>query len=263
MADTSSSARSTASLHLAVRCLDLTSLEGTETPEQVAALCEKAVSPDPEDSSIPSVAAVVLYPPLVSLAVDRLKGTGVKVASVAGFPRPTEPLPKRLAEIHSAIDFGADEIDIVMNLEAFNAGRLDEVKEEIVRAKEEAGDASLKVILETGELGSSERIGEAAALAMSAGADFLKSSTGKIGTGATPDAALAMMEAVRAFHEESGRAVGVKVSGGVRTADQAMGYMRIVEETLGSDWLAPDRFRIGASTLLDDLVVRLRQTAAG
>ncbi|MGH2691018.1 MAG: deoxyribose-phosphate aldolase [Actinomycetota bacterium] len=262
MADVPSAARSVGSLDLAIRCLDLTYLEGNETPEQVTALCERAVRPDPDEPKVPSVAAVVLYPALVAIAAERLKGTGVKVASVAGFPRATEPLPKRLAEIHSAIDFGADEVDIVLNLEAFLSGRRDQTTEEIERSKAEAGTAVLKVILETGELATENRIRDAALLAMSAGADFLKSSTGKIGAGATPEAALAMMDAVSDFHGQGGRAVGVKLSGGIRTADQALAYIQMLEERLGGEWLTPERFRIGASALLDDLVARSRRARA-
>jgi deoxyribose-phosphate aldolase len=263
MADVPAAARSTGSLDLVIRCLDLTSLEGDETSEQVAALCDKALRPDPADPEIPSVAAVVLYPPLVAIAADRLRGTSVRVATVIGFPVPAEPLAKRLAEIHAALDAGADEIDIVLDRQAFLSGRKEAAGEEISRAKEAAGSAVLKVILETGELESDERIREAAMLAMSAGADFLKSSTGKTRTGATPEAALVMMEAVRGFHGEGGRAVGVKLSGGIRTTDQAMGYMKMLRETLGEDWLTPDRFRIGASALLDDLVASSRQARAG
>ena len=241
-------------IDLAVRCLDLTSLEGDETPEQVTALCEKATRPGAE---LPSVAAVVLYPQLVSMAVERLRGTGVKVATVNGFPAPTEPLAKRLAEIHAAIDAGADEIDIVLDREAFMSGSNDAAAEGIRRAKEEAGSATLKVILETGELGTEKRIRDASMLAMAAGADFLKTSTGKVGAGASPAAARAMMGAVREFATEDGKAVGVKVSGGVRTTDQALEYMSLVEAELGSEWLTPERFRIGASSLLDDLVARV------
>jgi deoxyribose-phosphate aldolase len=263
VADLSSDPPLTSSLHLAIRCLDLTSLEGTETSAQIAALCDRAIRPDPENHETPSVAAVVVYPPFVSIAAERLRGTGVKVATVIGFPVPTEPLPKRLAEIHAALDAGADEIDIVLNREAFLSGRKEEAGEEISKSKEAAGSAPLKVILETGELASEERIRKAAMLAMSAGADFLKSSTGKVGTGATPEAALAMMEAVRGFHEQGGRAVGVKLSGGIRTTDQALGYIEMLEEKLGPDWLTPERFRIGASALLDDLVARLRAAGSG
>jgi deoxyribose-phosphate aldolase len=246
-------------LELAIRCLDLTSLEGSETQEQVRSLCEKAVRPAPNDPDVPSVAAVVLYPAMVLEAVERLKGTGVKVASVAGFPIADAPLDDRLEEIRGAVRSGADEIDIVLNRALFLSGRGAEAAEEITRAKEASGSALLKVILETGELGSVERITEASSLAMSAGAEFLKTSTGKVGEGATEAAAWAMMEEVRAFHMETDRAVGVKISGGVRQTEQALRYEELVEQTLGLDWLTPERFRIGASSLLDDLVEGLRR----
>lgn len=251
MGETPPESRTSSLVELAIRCLDLTSLEGGETPEQVAKLCEKAARPGP---GLPSVAAVVLYPQYVAMAADRLKDTGVRVATVNGFPMPTEPMAKRLAEIHAALDAGADEIDIVLDREAFTSGRRDSATEGIRRAKEEAGSATLKVILETGELRTEKLIREASRLAMDAGADFLKTSTGKIGEGASPKAARAMMGAVRDFADVDGRVVGVKFSGGVRTTGQALEYMGLVEGELGPEWLAPDRFRIGASSLLDDLV---------
>ena len=254
MSDAPSQSRATSSVDLAIRCLDLTSLEGDETKEQVLELCERGLRPDPGDASIPSVAAVVLYPSLVSVAASRLEGTGVRVASVAGFPTPDGPLEDRLEEIRGAVDDGADEIDIVLNRPLLLSGRPEEASEEIWRAREAAGPSMLKVILETGELKTSERIREAAGLAMEAGADFLKSSTGKAGIGATPEAALVMMEAARDFHRTKGTAVGIKVSGGVRTPEQARSYLEMLEETLGTDWLTPERFRIGASMLLDELV---------
>ncbi|MGH2711849.1 MAG: deoxyribose-phosphate aldolase [Actinomycetota bacterium] len=240
-------------IELAIRCLDLTSLDGSETPERIRALCERAIRPAPDT---PSVAAVVVYPPHVVTAADALRDSDVKVATVVGFPIPTEPLPKRLAEIHSAIELGATEIDMVLNREALEAGRSEEAADEITQAKEAADLATLKVILETGELRTDERIHRAALLAMSAGADFLKTSTGKVGTGATPEAAVVMMRAVGDFHGQTGKAVGVKISGGIRTADQALGYLEIVEGELGEGWLTPDRFRIGASTLLEVLLSR-------
>jgi deoxyribose-phosphate aldolase len=242
------------SYDLAIRCLDLTSLDGSETEEQVRALCGRALRPDAEDPTVPSVAAVVLYPRFVRLAAEILGDAPVRVASVAGFPFAEGSLESRLQEIRQAVADGAGEIDVVMNRSAFDEGREEEVSTEIAGAKQAAGPALLKVILETGELATSKRIEEAAHLAMSAGADFIKSSTGKVGSGITHDAALAMMEAVRDHGEETGRSVGVKVSGGVRTAEQALSYLELLEKTLGDEWLSPDRFRIGASSLLDQLV---------
>lgn len=262
MAEVPSPTHATNALDLAIRCLDLTSLDGSETPEEIEALCSKAVRPDPDDPSIPGVAAVVLYPVSVPVAARRLEGTSVKVASVAGFPSGTEPIEEQLEEIRGAVASGADEIDIVLNRSAFLSVLREQAAEGIARSKEAAGSALLKVILEAGELGSDELIREASMLAMSAGADFLKTSTGKVGIGATEPAALSMMEAARDHHRQTGRAVGIKVSGGIRKAGQALRYMELLEEALGRDWLTPDRFRIGASSLLDDLVAQVHREHA-
>ncbi|TMK81852.1 MAG: deoxyribose-phosphate aldolase [Actinobacteria bacterium] len=251
-------------LDLAIRCVDLTTLEGSDTPGKIVAMCAKAVRPDPTDPSIPSVAAVCLYPALVPVAVGQLKSTGVHVASVAGsFPSGLGPLPGRLDEIRAAVEMGADEIDIVLNRSAFLAGRYRQAFEEIVASKEACGDAHLKTILEIGELGSYDVIRRASVLAMAAGTDFIKNSTGKIGVGATLPGALCMMEAARDFFHQTGRRVGVKVAGGVRQAKQAIQYLVLVYETLGAEWMTPDRFRIGASTLLNDLLMQIHKERSG
>ena len=251
-------------LDLAIRCMDLTTLEGADTPGKVVAVCAKAVRPDPTDAAIPSVAAVVIYPALVPVAAGQLKGTGVHVASVAGaFPSGLGPLDERLAEIRDAVQMGADEIDIVLNRSAFLSGRYRQAFEEIAASKEACGATTLKVILETGELGSYDQVRRASVLAMAAGADFIKSSTGKIGVGATPPAALCMMEAARDFFHETGRRVGVKVAGGVRQSKQAIHYLVLVYETLGADWMTPDRFRIGASSLLNDVLMQIHKERSG
>ncbi|HMC36847.1 MAG TPA: deoxyribose-phosphate aldolase [Actinomycetota bacterium] len=251
-------------LDLAIRCMDLTTLEGADTPGKVVAVCAKAVRPDPTDATIPSVAAVVIYPALVPVAAGQLKGTGVHVASVAGaFPSGLGPLDERLAEIRDAVQMGADEIDIVLNRSAFLSGRYRQAFEEIAASKEACGATTLKVILETGELGSYDQVRRASVLAMAAGADFIKSSTGKIGVGATPPAALCMMEAARDFFHETGRRVGVKVAGGVRQSKQAIHYLMLVYETLGADWMTPDRFRIGASSLLNDVLMQIHKERSG
>jgi deoxyribose-phosphate aldolase len=251
-------------LDLAIRCIDLTTLEGADTPGKVVAVCAKAVRPDPTDGSIPSVAAVVIYPALVPVAVGQLKGTGVHVASVAGaFPSGLGPLDERLEEIRDAVRMGADEIDIVLNRSQFLAGRYRRAFEEVAASKQACGPVHLKVILETGELGSYDQIRKASLLAMAAGADFIKTSTGKIGVGATPPAALCMMEAARDFWHETGRQVGVKVAGGVRQSKQAIQYLVLVHETLGPDWMKPDRFRIGASTLLNDVLMQIKKERSG
>jgi deoxyribose-phosphate aldolase len=230
----------------------------------VTAVCSKAVRPDPTDPTIPSVAAVVVYPSLVPVATERLKGTGVHLASVAGgFPSGLAPLEERLDEIRRAVQWGADEIDIVLNRSAFLAGRYHQAYEEVALSKEATGSAHLKVILETGELGSYDQIRKASMLAMAAGADFIKTSTGKIGVSATYPTALCMMEAARDFHRQTGRPVGIKVAGGIRKAKEAWIYLVILHETLGPDWLTPDRFRIGASTLLNDLLMQVRKEREG
>jgi deoxyribose-phosphate aldolase len=251
-------------LDLAVRCMDLTTLEGTDTVGKIVALCSKAIRPDPVDPSIPSVAAVCLYPQLVPVAAAQLKGTGVHVASVAGaFPAGLGPLDSRLREIAEVVDLGADEVDIVLNRSLFLGGRYAQAYDELVAARKAAGPAHLKVILETGELGSYDRVRQASMLAMAAGADFIKTSTGKIGTGATLPSALCMMEAARDFHRQTGVEVGIKVAGGVRVSKQSIQYLTILFETLGANWMTPDRFRIGASTLLNDVLMQIDKERTG
>jgi deoxyribose-phosphate aldolase len=251
-------------LDLAIRCADLTTLEGADTPGKVTAVCSKAVRPDPTDPTIPSVAAVCVYPALVPVAAERLKGTGVHLASVAGgFPSGLAPLRERLDEIQQAVRWGADEIDIVLNRSAFLAGRYHQAFDEVAQSKEACGPAHLKVILEVGELGSYDQVRKASMLAMAAGADFIKTSTGKIGVSATYPSALCLMEAVRDFHHQTGRAVGIKVAGGIRKAKEAWIYLVILHETLGPEWLTPERFRIGASTLLNDLLMQVRKEREG
>ena len=251
-------------LHLALRCTDLTTLEGGDTPGKVTALCAKAARPDPADPSIPPVAAVCVYPSLVPVAADRVKGTSVRVASVAGaFPSGLSPLESRLDEIRRAVAMGADEIDVVLNRSAFLAGRYRQAFEEIEASKEASGRAHLKVILETGELGTYDEVRKASSLAMVAGADFVKTSTGKTAPGATLPVALCMAEAIRDFHRQTGRRVGLKVAGGVRSAKQAWQYLVVVAETLGRDWLTPDLLRIGASSLVNDLLMQIRKERTG
>jgi deoxyribose-phosphate aldolase len=251
-------------LDLAIRSIDLTTLEGADTTGKIVALCAKAVRPQPTDPSIPSVAAVCLYPQLVPVAAEQLAGTGVHVASVAGgFPSGLGPLDARLREVAEVVELGADEVDIVLNRSLFLGGRYAQAFEELVAAREAAGQAHLKVILETGELGSYDRVRQASMLAMAAGADFIKTSTGKIGTNATLPVALCMLEAARDFHRQTGIAVGVKVAGGVRTSKQAIQYLTLVHETLGDAWLTPDRFRIGASSLLNDVLMQLDKERTG
>ena len=205
-----------------------------------------------------------IYPELVPVAAGQLRGTEVHVASVAGgFPSGLAPLDARLTEIREVVAMGADEVDIVLNRSAFLAGRYRQAFEEIVASREACGLAHLKVILEAGELGSYDQIRRASVLSMAAGADFIKTSTGKIGTGATLPTALCMMEAARDFHRDTGRRVGVKVAGGVRQAKQAIQYLVLLHETLGPDWMTADLFRIGASTLLNDVLMQIDKERTG
>ena len=251
-------------LELAVRMMDLTTLEGSDTPGKVASLAAKAIHPDPADPSVPSCAAICVYPNLVPAAVERVRGTGVKVASVAtAFPSGQSPLAIKLSEVEEAVALGADEIDMVIDRGAFLSGRYAKVYDEIVRVKEACGPAHLKVILETGELGTYDNVRRASLLAMAAGADFIKTSTGKLPSAATLPVALVMLEAIRDVHDETGRVVGMKPAGGIRTAKQAIQNLVIVNETLGPDWLTPDRFRLGASSLLNDVLMQIRAQKTG
>jgi deoxyribose-phosphate aldolase len=251
-------------LELAVRMIDLTTLEGADTPGKVAALCSKAVRPDPVDRSVLPVAAVCVYPNLVPTARERLHGTGVKVASVAtAFPSGQAPTALKVEEVREVVALGADEVDMVIDRGAFLSGRYAKVYDEIRQVKEACGAAHLKVILETGELGTYDNVRRASLLAMAAGADFVKTSTGKVAPAATLPVTLCMLEAIRDVHDETGRVVGMKPAGGIRTAKQAIQYLCVVNETLGSAWLTPDLFRIGASSLLNDLLMQIRKQKTG
>ena len=251
-------------LQLAIRCTDLTTLEGADTPGKVAALCSKAIRPDPGDAHVPSVAAVCVYPNLVPVAVERLRGTGIHVASVAtGFPSGQYPTDIKIADARRAVEAGADEIDMVIDRGAFLSGRYAKVYDEIVKVKEAVGDAHLKVILETGELGTYDNVRRASLVAMAAGADFIKTSTGKLPSAATLPVALVMLEAIRDVHEETGRMVGFKPAGGIRNAKQAVQHLVLVHETLGTDWLTPDLYRLGASSLLNDILMQIRKERTG
>jgi deoxyribose-phosphate aldolase len=251
-------------LELAVRMMDLTTLEGADTPGKVAALCSKAVRPDPVDATVPSVAAVCVYPNLVAVAREKLGSSGVKVASVAtGFPSGQVPLDVKLADVRAAVDAGADEVDMVIDRGAFLSGRYAKVYDEIVRVKEACGPAHLKVILETGELGTYDNVRRASLLAIAGGGDFIKTSTGKINPAATLPVTLVMLEAIRDVYEETGRVVGMKPAGGIRHAKQAIQYLVVLHETLGLDWMTPDLFRFGASSLLNDVLLQIRKQKTG
>jgi deoxyribose-phosphate aldolase len=251
-------------LDLALRCCDLTTLEGSDTPGKIRQLASKAIHPAPGDSSIPSVAALCIYPRLVSVAADALRGSGVHLASVAtAFPSGQAPLDMRLEEIRRAVADGADEIDIVISRGAFLAGDEATIYEEVAASVEAAGDAHVKTILETGELGSYDRVRRASLVAMAAGSHFIKTSTGKIGESATLPNALVMAEAIRDFAEFTGQAVGLKVAGGIRASKDTIRYLVIIHETLGDDWLDPDRFRIGASSVVNDLLMQIDYLRTG
>lgn len=243
-----------AALDLIAACMDLTTLEGKDTPGKVRQLCVRGISPG---AGLPSVAAICVYPNLVEAARDALDGSSVKVASVAtAFPSGLSPLDVKLREVHAAVAAGADEIDMVIDRGALLRGDDETVLGEIVAIKDACGRAHLKAILEVGELGSYALMRHACELALAAGADFLKTSTGKIGISSTPAIALLMCEAIRDHHRKTGIRIGLKLAGGIRTTKQALGYVAIVNETLGAAWLRPEFFRIGASSLLDDVVMQ-------
>jgi len=251
-------------LDLAIRCMDLTTLEGADTPGKVAAMCSKAVRPQPGDGSIPSVAAVCIYPAMVPHAVTALRGSGVLVASVAtAFPSGQTFTDVKLAEAAGAVSAGADEVDMVIDRGAFLSGDFRKVYDEIRAVKEACGDHHLKVILETGELGTYDSARKASILAMAAGADFIKTSTGKVSPAATLPVSLVMMEAIRDFHRETGRMVGFKAAGGIRTSKQVIAYLVLLWETLGAEWMTPNWFRLGASSLLNDVLMQIAKERSG
>jgi deoxyribose-phosphate aldolase len=251
-------------LDLAVSMIDLTTLEGQDTAGKVRALCAKGRRPDPSDPSCPAVAAICVYGDLVPVAVEALAGSGIHIAAVAtAFPSGRAPLDVKLADVRAAVDAGADEIDMVIDRGAFLAGHYLDVHDEIVATKQVCGDAHLKVILETGELATYDNVRRASWLAMLAGADVIKTSTGKVSPAATLPVTLVMLEAVRDFRAQTGRQVGVKAAGGIRVAKDAIRYLVVVNETCGDDWLDPDYFRFGASSLLNDLLMQRRKLLTG
>jgi deoxyribose-phosphate aldolase len=254
----------TQGLRLALAMTDLTTLEGKDSPEKIRALCRKAVQPIEGDPTAPSVAAVCVYPRFVAQAREELDGTGVKVASVAtAFPSGQLALPLRVAEVRGAVEDGADEIDMVISRGAFLAGGENQVFQEIGAVKEACGPAHLKVILETGELETYDLVRHASDLAIEAGADFVKTSTGKVQPAATMGVTLVLMESVRDHFRRTGRRIGVKPAGGIRTAKQALHYLAMLKETLGKDWLTPDLFRFGASSLANDVVRQILKQRDG
>ncbi|HZI97688.1 MAG TPA: deoxyribose-phosphate aldolase [Actinomycetales bacterium] len=255
----------------AISMVDLTTLEGSDTHGKVRTLCAKAIQPDPSDPSTPKAAAVCVYNDLVPVAVEAVGSSGVKVAAVAtAFPSGRAQLDVKLADTGDAVEAGAHEIDMVIDRGAFLSGRYLQVFEEIAAIKQACHSNSgagspvhLKVILETGELVTYDNVRRASWLAMLAGADFIKTSTGKVSPAATLPVTLVMLEAVRDWREATGHQVGVKPAGGIRTSKDAIKYLVMVNETAGPDWLSPDWFRFGASTLLNDLLMQRKKMQTG
>jgi deoxyribose-phosphate aldolase len=253
-----------AGLRLVVKMIDLTTLEGKDTAGKVRSLCAKAVLPLERDPSIGPVAAVCVYPNMVPVAVKALEGSGVHVASVAtAFPSGLSPLDIKLEDTRRAAEYGADEIDMVIDRGALLSGQFRKVFDEIAAVKEACGKAHLKVILETGELGTYDHVRKGSEIAIAAGADFIKTSTGKIQPAATPAVTLVMLEAIRDHFQATGRKIGMKPAGGIRTAKQSLHYLVLVKETLGDAWLTPDLFRFGASVLLNDVLMQLEKEKSG
>jgi deoxyribose-phosphate aldolase len=256
-------------IDLAIRMVDLTTLEGQDTPGKVRALAAKAMHPDPADPTCPAAAAVCVYPDLVATAKETLGTSGVRVASVAtSFPSGRASLAVKLADVRDAVRAGADEIDMVIDRGAFLSGRYQLVHDEIVAVREacarpDGSMAHLKVIFETGELQTYDNVRRVSWLAMMAGAHFIKTSTGKVQPAATLPVTLVMLEAVRDFREQTGRMIGVKPAGGIRSSKDAIKYLVMVNEVAGPDWLDPDWFRFGASTLLNDLLMQRTKMQTG
>ena len=250
-------------LLLSIAMMDLTTLEGKDSPGKVTQLCQKAMRPH-ASLQVPPCAAICVYPTLVPVAKRALAGSNVKVASVAtAFPSGLSALDVKLEDVRRAVAWGADEIDMVIDRGALLAGEKTRIFDEIAAVKEACGPAHLKVILETGELGTYDLVREASQIAMLAGADFIKTSTGKVVPAATPAVTLVMLEAIRDFYYATGKRIGMKPAGGIRTAKQALHYLVLVKETLGDAWLTPDLFRLGASTLLNDVLMQLEKERTG
>jgi len=251
-------------IDLSIRMIDLTTLEGMDTKGKVKTLCAKARRPDPLDNSVPSVAAVCVYSDLVSIAKENLTGTNIKVAAVAtGFPAGRVSLAAKLQDTNDAVSQGADEIDMVIDRGAFHEGRFFDIYEQILTIKEACKSAHLKVILETGELKTYDNVKKASWIAMLAGADFIKTSTGKVQPAATLPVTLVMLQAINEFERATGKIIGMKPAGGIKTTKDAMKYLVLVKETLGDRWLSPDLFRFGASSLLNDLLMQRQKLKTG
>ncbi len=251
-------------LELALSMVDLTTLEGMDTEGKVRQLCKKAHRPHIARPDLPTVAAVCVYPRMVRTAKRELEGSGINVASVAtAFPSGMASRDIKLEEVKQAVNYGADEVDMVISRGAFLQGEYEFVYDEIASVKEACGNAHLKVILETGELQTYENVRKASDIAMHAGADFIKTSTGKVKPAATQPVSLVMLEAIRDYYYRTNRMVGMKPAGGIRKAKQAIQYLVLVKETLGAAWLTSDYFRFGASSLANDLLMQIVKQQTG
>lgn len=251
-------------LKLILSMIDLTTLEGQDTPGKVRQLCQKAIHLHDAMPGLPHVAAICVYPTMVGVAKRALGDHNINVASVAtAFPSGMAPRQIKLEETHIAVEEGADEIDMVISRGAFLQGEYSFVFDEIASIKEACGDAHLKVILETGELGTLDRVRRASVLAMHAGADFIKTSTGKIQPAATLPVTLVMLQAIRDFYYETGRMIGMKPAGGISNAKLAVHYLVMLRETLGNAWMTPEWYRFGASSLANDVLMQLQKQATG
>jgi deoxyribose-phosphate aldolase len=251
-------------LKMALGMMDLTTLDAKDTPGKVQQLCAKAIRPDESLPDIPSAAAVCVYPNMVAVAKKALQGTKIKVAAVAtAFPSGMSTRDVKLRETKFAVSEGADEIDMVISRGHFLAGEYNYVYDEIAAVKQACNKAHLKVILETGELSTLDNVRKASDLAMHAGADFIKTSTGKIQPAATLPVTLVMLEAIRDFYYAEGKMIGMKPAGGISTAKLALHYLVMVRETLGESWLTPEYFRFGASSLANDLLMQIKKQLSG
>ena len=251
-------------LGLTLSMIDLTTLEGKDSPGKVKQLCYKAAHLYDQFPGLPNVAAICVYPTMVPIAKEALSGTSIQIASVAtSFPSGMADLESKLNEVRSVVDAGANEVDMVISRGRFLCGDYAYVSDEIAKMKEACGSAYLKVILETGELFTLDNVRLASDLAMEAGADFIKTSTGKVAPAATPSVVLTMLEAIRDFQTKKGKKIGMKPAGGIGSAKQAIQYLVMVNETLGSDWLSPDLFRFGASSLANDVIMQIVKQDTG
>ena len=251
-------------LNMIVSMCDLTTLEGEDTEGKVSQMVAKAIIPNPNDLDIKNVAAVCVYPSLVGIAKEKIGNSGVKVAAVSSyFPSGQVPMESKLLDTKYAIDSGADEIDIVINRKAFLEGDYRRVYDEILALKEVCGDVHLKTILEVGDLRTYENIRKASLISLAAGSDFIKTSTGKLSVGSSRQACYVMAKVVLDFKNLSGVSAGIKVAGGIRDAKDAIRYLAFIKEEMGNEWLTPDLFRFGASSLLDDVLKQIKKLKTG